>query len=99
MSVTFDRKLLFNMFDDILCVDALIPQAAKLILAQNPKNRSDLLDQDRSDSELESFDFDSVPSIPPADYDSFISDDFLDVPYVDYGMLLFQKLEALPYYN
>jgi hypothetical protein len=43
------------------------------------------LDQDRSDFD---FDFDSLPSIPPADYDSFVSDDFLDAPYVDYGRFI-----------
>jgi hypothetical protein len=69
--------------------DNLIPSAAKLLLQQNPKTRSDLLSQDRSDSgtETATFDFEDQDFPPENDYD-YTPEDFRDSSYNDYGLSL-----------
>jgi len=69
--------------------DNLIPQAARLILASAPKNRSDFVEQERSDSDdydyvvTDDTDSEPEPNIPPPDYDSY-TDDFRD-SFGEYG--------------
>lgn len=69
-------------------IDSLIPQAARLILAQTPKNRSDLIHNDRKESEdiFDNFLEDVEPRTPSPDYEresGDISNDFRDE--FDYG--------------
>lgn len=74
----------------------LIPQAARLILANTPKNRSDFVDQERSDSDdydyvvTDDTDSEPEPSIPPPDYDNYV-EDFRD-SYGDYGKQIVYSL-------
>lgn len=69
--------------------ETLIPQAARLILANAPKNRSDFVDQERSDSDdydyvvTDDTDSEPEPNIPQPDYDNYV-DDFRD-SYGEYG--------------